>query len=84
MRIVYCRRCASELPDTAPTCSKCGAPQARVAAAAGLMAPDPSDLASARTVGAIGRRLLALILIGIFITVAMLAYPVLVGLGWAS
>lgn len=84
MRIVYCRRCASELSDTAPTCSKCGAPQARVAAAAGLMAQPAPNPAPARIAGSIGRRLLALILIGIFITVAMLAYPILVGLGWVN
>lgn len=83
MKIVYCRSCAYELPDTAPRCSKCGAPQARVTDPAGLMANAARrDIAAAAGFGRLGRRLRALVLIGLLSTLALLIYPVLVGLGW--
>jgi hypothetical protein len=75
MKIVYCRRCAYELADTAPTCLQCGAPQARVMGAA---APIPAPPAGGTR--AIGRWLLGILVTGGVVVVLGLLWPVVDGL----
>ena len=79
MNIVYCRCCANELPDTAPTCSKCGAAQARVAraAAAAGQAAQSSKLFTAPppATRSIGRWLLTIVVTGISIVMITLLWP---------
>ena len=83
MNIVYCRRCASEMHESAPSCMKCGAPHTRVAASlmAGAQQPEPVPATAA---GTLGRWILALVALGLLSTLGLLLYPVLAGLGWAS
>ena len=72
MKIVYCRRCANELADTAPTCPKRGAAQARVlGAAAPLPVPPAGDT------GAIGRWILMLVLVGLLASAMVMLAPAL-------
>lgn len=83
MNIVYCRRCASEMQESAPSCLKCGAPHTR--AAASLMAgAQQLDLTPANAAGKLRRWILALVALGLLSTFGLLIYPVLVGVGWAS
>lgn len=59
MNIVYCRRCASELADTDPTCAGCGAPQARVQAVAALADISQEPAPAVRSIGKLIKTLLA-------------------------
>jgi uncharacterized membrane protein len=72
MNIVYCRSCASELPDTAPSCTACGAQQARVLAAAAALAGAAAPRVP--TPRSIGKLLLLALLVGLSVVFCILLY----------
>ena len=80
MKIVYCRRCANELPDTAPVCSGCGAAQQRPSVAGltdlaeqSVAGPLESPRAVGRWAGGLGLRLVGLRLVALALALATAA-----------